>query len=156
VFNEAIVAINRALRPVVLGDGTYFLDKNGPMQGEPVRMDLIIAATSAGAFDRYLCEVMGVDWRSISHLRRAARTGAFPAEMADLDCNAPAAAFRVRRFTLRRSVRTRIALVGFRSRFVTWLGYESWFGRRVLHRILYALVGPPISRQKATEVPSDE
>ena len=34
IFNDAIVAINRALRTsICLGDGTYFLDDNGPMEG---------------------------------------------------------------------------------------------------------------------------
>jgi uncharacterized protein (DUF362 family) len=33
LFNEAISAINSALRPVVVGDGTFFLDGNGPMEG---------------------------------------------------------------------------------------------------------------------------
>ncbi len=57
---DAIVAINKALKPAVLADGTYFLDRNGPMDGDPVRMDLIIAASDAGAFDRYVSELMGL------------------------------------------------------------------------------------------------
>jgi uncharacterized protein (DUF362 family) len=63
IFNDAIIAINRALKPVVLADGTNFLDRNGPMDGDPIRMDLIIAATDAGAFDRYVAELMGFSWR---------------------------------------------------------------------------------------------
>jgi cell division protein FtsB len=42
---------------------------------------------------------------------------------------------------LKRSIRNYIALMGFKSRFLTWLGYESWFGRVALHGILYALAG---------------
>ena len=72
VFNEAIVAINQALRPMVLADGTYFLDDNGPMDGAPFQMNLIIAADSAGSFDRYVSELMGIRWQRISHLRAAA------------------------------------------------------------------------------------
>ena len=48
VFDDAIVAINKALRPAVLADGTYFLDRNGPMEGDSVQMNLIIAASDAG------------------------------------------------------------------------------------------------------------
>jgi uncharacterized protein (DUF362 family) len=60
IFNDAIVAINQALKPEVLGDGTYFLDDNGPMAGTPVPMGLIIAANNAGAFDRYVSELMDI------------------------------------------------------------------------------------------------
>ncbi|MCK4816279.1 DUF362 domain-containing protein, partial [bacterium] len=41
IFDDAIIAINKALKPAVLADGTYFLDRNGPMDGHPVRMNLI-------------------------------------------------------------------------------------------------------------------
>lgn len=72
IFDDAIVAINRALKPAVLADGTYFLDRNGPMEGDAVRMDLIIAASDAGAFDRYVSELMGFPWQRVKHLRRVA------------------------------------------------------------------------------------
>lgn len=34
--------------------------------------------------------------------------------------------------------------MGFKSRFITWFGYESWFGRVILHALLYALAGKPV------------
>lgn len=56
IFDDAIIAINKILKPVVISDGTYFLDINGPMEGVPVKMDLIIASNNVGAFDRYVSE----------------------------------------------------------------------------------------------------
>jgi len=145
IFNDAIVAINKALKPVVVADGTYFLDRHGPMEGDPVPMDLIIAAPNAGAFDRYVSELMGFPWQRVPHLRRAVALGDMPARLEDIAYNVPPSEARTHLFRLERTVRHWIALSGFRSRFLTWFGYESWFGRVVLHAILYAIVGKPVS-----------
>jgi len=147
IFDHAIVAINQALKPVILGDGTYFLDRSGPMEGDAVRMDLIIGASDAGAFDRYVSELMGYPWSRVGHLRRAVALGDMPAALTDLSFNKSPSDFRRRVFHLERTTRNWIALSGFRSRFVTWLGYESWFGRVVLHGILYAVAGRPVAPQ---------
>ena len=144
IFDDAIVAINQALKPVVLSDGIYFLDRNGPMDGCPVRMDYIIAADSVGAFDRYVSEVMGYPWRRVSHLRRAAALGDMPCDLGQIEANESPECARTHLFRLDRSVRNYIALCGFHSRLITWFGYESWFGRRVLHSILYAIAGRPV------------
>jgi uncharacterized protein (DUF362 family) len=147
IFNDAIVAINRALRPAVLGDGTWFLDNNGPMEGDPVRMDLVIGASDAGAFDRYVSELMDVPWTTVPHLRRAVRLGDMPADLGAVRCNIAPAEARTHSFTLQRTARNWISLTGFRSRGLTWLGYESWFGRVVLHAMLYAVAGKPVKPQ---------
>jgi uncharacterized protein (DUF362 family) len=144
IFNDAIVAINQALKPVVVADGTYFLDENGPLDGTPVQMDLIIAATSAGAFDRYVSELMGYSWKKVPHLRRAAALGDMPQRLEDIHSNIAPSEARRHTFQLKRTLRNYIALSGFKSRFITWLGYESWFGRVVLHGILYAVAGKSV------------
>lgn len=144
IFNDAIVAINQALKPEVLGDGTYFLDENGPMEGSEVRMDLIIASTNAGSFDRYVSELMGYPWGKVLHFRRAVAAGDMPSRLEDISFNISPALARTRTFRLKRTFRNYVALTGFKSRFITWLGYESWFGRVVLHAILYAFAGKPV------------
>ena len=144
IFNEAIVAINQALRPVVLADGTFFLDDNGPMEGDPVRMDIVIAADSAGSFDRYVSELMAVPWQRIPHLCAAVAAGDMPRDLSEIACNLGPVQARRHAFRLHRTPRNYIALIGFKSRFLTWLGYESWFGRVVLHSVLYAIVGKPV------------
>lgn len=147
LFDEAIVAINQALRPMVLADGTYFLDDNGPMEGTPVPMDVIIGADSAGSFDRYVSELMDVPWQRVGHLRQAVRVGDMPASLDSVTCNVAPASARRHSFTLNRTLRNYIALTGFRSRLITWFGYESWFGRSVLHAMLYAIAGKPVKPQ---------
>jgi uncharacterized protein (DUF362 family) len=152
IFNDAIVAINRALKPAVLADGTFFLDENGPMDGNAVRMDLIIAATDAGVFDRYVSEFMGWSWRRVPHLRRAVSLGDMPADLETFKFNQHPGKFRKREFRLNRTPRNWIALAGFQSRFLTWFGYESWFGRVVIHALLYAIAGKPVAPKPEAEV----
>lgn len=144
-FDAAIVAINQRLKPAVLGDGTYFLDTTGPLDGVAVRMNLVIAASDAGAFDRYVAELMGFSWQRVDHLRLAVRMGDMPRDLAEIAYNIAPRDVNSRVFHLRRTLRNYIALAGFKSRFLTWLGYESWFGRAVLHRILYAMAGKPVT-----------
>jgi uncharacterized protein (DUF362 family) len=144
IFDDAIVAMNRVLKPAVLADGTYFLDRNGPMDGHPVRMNLIIAASDTGSFDRYVSELMGFPWQRVSHLKRAAEIDDMPRHLSEITYNIPPDKLRVRTFRLKRSLRNWIALTGFKSRFLTWFGYECWFGKVVLHSILYAIAGKPV------------
>ncbi len=151
IFDDAIVAINRALKPAVLSDGTFLLDEHGPMDGKPVRLDYIIAASDAGAFDRYVSELMGVNWRRVRHLRRAVALGDMPAELSAIECNCQPSQMKTHTFHLRRGLRDWIAFTGFKSRFITWLGYESWFGRVVLHWILYAIAGKPVKPKAANQ-----
>jgi uncharacterized protein (DUF362 family) len=148
IFDEAIIAINQRLKPAVLGDGTYFLDQNGPMEGVPVEMNMIIAASDAGSFDRYVSELMGFSWRRVGHLRIAAACGDMPVHLHEITYNVPPNLSAKHRFRLRRTFRNWIALIGFKSRFLTWLGYESWFGRVVLHSVLYAIAGKPVVPKK--------
>ena len=151
LFDDAIVAINRALKPAVIADGTYFLDRHGPMDGDPIRMDLIIAASDAGAFDRYVSELMGFSWRRVRHLRRAVELGDMPSRLEDIRCNVSPSDARTHTFRLERTLRNYIALAAFNSRFLTWFGYESWFGRVVLHTILYAIAGKPVKPQRIAD-----
>ena len=141
LFNDAIVAINRALNPqIVLADGTYFLDRQGPMDGDAVPMNLIIAATDPGSFCLYVSKLMGMDWRKAPHLRRAVELGDMPTTLDDIEINVHPEVVSTRRFHLQRSLRNYLVLPAFRSSYLTWLYYESWLGL-LAHKVLYAFVG---------------
>lgn len=145
LFNDAIVAINRALRTsICLGDGTYFLDNNGPMEGQPVRMNKIVAASDPGAFALYTSHLMGINWRKAPHLRRAVELGDMPRDLNELQMNVHPDEARTHQFELRRTLWNRFILLSFRSKTLTRLGYDSSFGR-FLHKIKYA-IKPPTER----------
>lgn len=143
-FEWKVLAINRVLRPrLALYDGTYFLDKTGPMIGQPVRMNLLVAADDVGAGDLTCCEIMGVQPRSVRHLRLAWRDGMMPASLNDVAVNRDVKPFKTHQFRLKRSLIQYIALTAFHSRFGTRLFYDSTAAEPI-HRVLYVIRKNPL------------
>lgn len=144
-FDEVVLELNRRLpAATAVVDGTWFLDENGPLEGRPLRKDLLIAAGSIGECDRYLCALMGVDPLRISHLRHAMASGFMPARMEEVGHD-PAQLRRLSyRAVLRRTPRQVLVRTFFHSRSLTRLMYTSWFGR-ALHKGFYLIGGRPAS-----------
>jgi hypothetical protein len=61
-----------------------------------------------------------------------------PSRLEDIQYNVSPSDARTHTFRLERTLRNYIALAGFNSHFLTW------FGRVVLHAILYAIAGKPV------------
>lgn len=142
-FAHVVVAINKLLRPAMaVFDGTYFLDRTGPMDGDPVPMDLIVASQGPGAGSLACCDIMQVDPLSIAHLRLAAAEGLMPMDPASLVCNAPLPTFRRHPFTLHRTPLNWASLFGFRSRFLGWLLWNSPVAKPA-HEVVYLIRGRP-------------
>jgi uncharacterized protein (DUF362 family) len=142
-FNEMVVAINKLLNPkIVIFDGTYFLDRTGPMDGDPVRMDLIIAANDIGAGDLVCCEIMNIDPNKVKHFRLARKEGMFPSSLEEIYLNDRIENFNGRRFHLERTLMHWITLAAFNSRWGTKLVYDSPLAGP-LHHVLYAIRGRP-------------
>jgi uncharacterized protein (DUF362 family) len=71
-ISRVIVDINTLIKPALtVIDGFVGMEGNGPVDGTPVKMDTIIAGKNVVAVDSTGCRVMGIDPRSISHIRRA-------------------------------------------------------------------------------------
>ena len=142
-FTESILEINRRLPfASVIADGTYFLDDNGPMEGKPIRRDLVIAADTIGEFDRYLCEMMSVDPAKIIHLRHAMGAGFVPRNLDEIEFDREQLERLRYEARLRRTPRNWMVLTFFHSKHLTRLIYTSAFGR-LLHHAFYAVVGKP-------------
>jgi uncharacterized protein (DUF362 family) len=52
-------------------DGFVAMEGKGPVDGTPVKMDLILASRDVVAADATGCRVMGIDPHDVSHIRRA-------------------------------------------------------------------------------------
>jgi uncharacterized protein (DUF362 family) len=144
-FDEVVLEVNRRLpAATAIVDGTWFLDENGPMEGRPLRKDLLIAAGSIGECDRYLCALMGVDPLRISHLRHAIAAGFVPARLDEVGHDAEQLRRLSYRAVLKRTPRQALVRTFFHSRGLTRLMYTSWFGR-ALHKAFYLVGGRPAS-----------
>jgi uncharacterized protein (DUF362 family) len=143
LFNEAILEVNRKLpTSSVVADGTFFLDGNGPLDGNPLRRDLVVYSDSIGEFDRYMCAMMSIEPQRIPHLRHAMREGFVPRELEGIDFDPEQLRRLTYRSRLRRTPRNWMVLPFFHSKFFTRLVYTSQFGK-LLHQVFYAIVGKP-------------
>jgi uncharacterized protein (DUF362 family) len=75
-LNEGIADINLFLRPALtVVDGIIAQEGLGPVFGEPVEMNLIIAGDDLVAVDTILCQIMEIDPMQINHILFAEKTG---------------------------------------------------------------------------------
>jgi uncharacterized protein (DUF362 family) len=138
-FARKILLINRAVcTRIALFDATYMLDRTGPMVGDPIRTNLIIASDDAGAGSLACCWVMGVDPWTVAHLRMARDEGMTPADLSLVAISQSLDQFCSHQFRLRRNLMNWIAVAGFHSGALTRLIYDSAVAD-VSHRVLYSI-----------------
>jgi uncharacterized protein (DUF362 family) len=144
-FDEIILEINRLVRTrMALADGTFFLNRTGPMQGDPARMDLLIASDNIGALDRTLCQIMGLDITRVRYLSFACQKGWIP--LTDqIKYNVQPSIFYSQQFYLKRTLRNRIVSWAFYRPWAINLFWISWFAG-LLRIFLYAIAGNPVRK----------
>ncbi len=75
-ISKVIVDINAAIKPILtVVDGFVGMEGIGPIDGDPVQMDLIVAGRDTVAVDATCCRVMGFDPHAIKHVLRAHERG---------------------------------------------------------------------------------
>ena len=123
-------------------DGLYGLNNNGPMVGDPIRVDWFVASNSLGAFDRILSEMMGFDYRKIGHLKIAEDYGYIP-PLKEIKIIGRTETLS-RKFNLKRNFWNYPALAAFHSKHLTHLVYFSKWAK-LLHDIMYTFRKKPIN-----------
>ncbi len=74
--HEVICDLSLARKPdLVVIDGLVAMEGDGPIEGDPVEMDLIIAGRDIVAVDAVCTAIMGFDPTKVKHLRLAAQKG---------------------------------------------------------------------------------
>lgn len=144
-FPRLIWAVNARLAPrLVLGDGQYMLDRNGPLWGEPVYMNRVIAADDILAFDvAVTSRLMGIEPRGVPYLTLGRGFGySWSAERIEDRSTGPRHAF-----TLRRTFRNHLAAAAFPRQWAINLFWDSRFGDAI-HWGLYRVVGNPVARER--------
>jgi len=67
-----LVRLNEAVKPhLILVDGLIGMEGNGPGDGKPRRLDLLLAGTDAFLLDLRVARLVGLDWSQIPYLRVA-------------------------------------------------------------------------------------
>lgn len=140
-LDQAVLEVSRAVKArVAIVDGTFGLNRNGPMRGDPVALDWMLVADSLGAGARVACALMQVPLDRIRHLRYAQAHGLIPALDA-ISLSQDLRPFLGEKFVLRRKWTDIPGLLAFRSPFLAYLGYFSPLAG-LLHRLLYLFREP--------------
>jgi len=75
-ISKVIVDVNTAIKPALtVVDGFVGMEGAGPVDGDPVRMDLIVAGADVVAVDATCCRIMGFDPHDVKHVLRAYERG---------------------------------------------------------------------------------
>ncbi|MFP4056633.1 MAG: DUF362 domain-containing protein [Candidatus Brocadiia bacterium] len=85
-LDQVLCDLCRMRKPdLVLIDGLVAMEGQGPVRGEPVAMDLLIAGRDIVAVDAVGCAVMGIEPRRIRHLRLAGEQGLGELDLAKIE-----------------------------------------------------------------------
>jgi uncharacterized protein (DUF362 family) len=142
VLHELIGQICEILKfKYVFLDGKYGLNINGPMVGDPIRVDWFISSNSLGAFDAVVSGIMGFNWKNIKHLKGANSLGLIPDEK-DIKIIGNIESFK-KDFSLKRNFWNYPALLAFHSKRLTHFFYFSRY-TKILHDFMYLFRKRPI------------
>jgi len=71
-----IVRLNEFLSPNLhIADGLIAMEGNGPGDGRPVRLDLLLSGTDPFLMDLLCARLMGIDWREVEVIKIAQKKG---------------------------------------------------------------------------------
>jgi uncharacterized protein (DUF362 family) len=142
-FSHKVLAINKLLNPkLAIFDGGYLLNRSGPMDGDPIKVDLIIGG-GVGAASLVCCEIMSIDARKVAHLRLAQKINMMPQAMDDVSLNVETFdPFKREKLYVQRTLINWLALIAFHSNFLTRLLYDSKWAN-LIHESLYLVRGRP-------------
>ncbi len=140
-FAEVIFEVNRRLpKAYSIIDGRYGLNRTGPMRGDVVDLNWLLASDDLVAADRVCCKLMQINERSVSHLQYFRRQGWWTS-FSDIILNRDLEEFKSVPFYLSRQWTDYPGLFCFNNSFLAWLGYHSPLAG-LAHRLLYLFRQP--------------
>ena len=119
----ALIAAHLKPRILVV-DGTYALDKHGPMYGEPVKTNLLVVSDNMVASDALCARLMGFEPTRINHIGLAEKVGLGSASLEGLEINRDWREFR-HQFSVNRTLIDRISVLHFNNDFLARLIFQS-------------------------------
>jgi uncharacterized protein (DUF362 family) len=135
-FKHVVLEVCKVCKTkLAIVDGAYGLNVNGPLRGEPIRLDWIVVTNDLGAGARVVTELMQIPLESIHHLSFARKQGLIP-DLVEIDLNQELETFKRKKFYLRRKWTDIPGLLAFNSAIVAYLGYFSPLAG-ILHKVLY-------------------
>jgi uncharacterized protein (DUF362 family) len=134
-FNQIIWEINRRLSPVTVVDGTFGLNRTGPLHGDPVPLDWVVISNDIVAADLACFKIMGVDPFAVRPYPFLKSIGEWP-DLAKVAYNRDFQEFAGQQFFLKRELMDFPGAFAFRWRWLAHLAYHSSLAA-LLHKVMY-------------------
>ena len=140
-FKYVIYQVNKALpKTVAIIDGQYGLTNNGPMRGDVVDLNWVLLADNIFCADLVTTELMGCNYRKIPYLKYIFEKEGLRS-LESIAFNTDYNQFKKERFYLKRKWTDYPGVLTFNSRFLAYIGYESFLAKP-LHWLLYRFREP--------------
>lgn len=124
-LERKLALIAKMLTPViVLIDGLYALDKHGPMLGEPLKTDLILASNNIVVADALGASIMDMNPREINHIVSAEKEGIGITDLTKVTINTNWRIYK-RCFTIKKTIIDRLSIIPFNSTIMAKVIYDS-------------------------------
>ncbi|MEK7376526.1 MAG: DUF362 domain-containing protein [Candidatus Margulisiibacteriota bacterium] len=134
-FSEIINAINKLFKiKMAVFDGTFMLNRSGPMFGDSIKMDIVAVTDDHAAGDLVMTNIMGIREANLEHFNVAKKKGIMPKDLSGVTFNDDISKFKTVKFYLKRTLHNYGALVLFKSRIANQIFYGT-FVSKFLQRI---------------------
>jgi len=135
-LSRKLTLLTRVLDPkIVLIDGTYALDGHGPMYGEAVKADLIIAADNPVVADAFGSAIMGIPVSQVEHIMIAEKEGLGTTNLDAVQFNDDWTKYRMQ-FEVNKTIIDRLSTILFNSELCAKCVMDS-----LMKPIIYEITG---------------
>lgn len=119
--------ITKSVRPkIIIIDGTYALNNHGPIYGEAVPADIIIASDNPVAADALGTRIMGFSPEKIGHIAVAEKIGLGSIRLEDMQINNNWQQYK-REFYIKRTLLDNLSKIPFNNELIAKMIYSSPF-----------------------------
>ena len=120
-----LTLIAKSVNPrIIVIDGLYGLDRNGPMSRDQVKMDLIISSDNPVVADTFGALTMGFSPKKIKHIRIAEKEGLDTTTLELVRINKDWRQYK-RQFHVKKTFIDRINILPFKSDFIARMVFKS-------------------------------
>jgi uncharacterized protein (DUF362 family) len=124
-LSRKLALLTKVIKPkIVLIDGTYALDGHGPMYGEAVKADLLIAADNPVVADAFGSTIMGIPVSKVEHIMIAEKEGLGITDLATVQFNQDWKKYQMQ-FQVNKTVIDRLSTILFNSECMAKLVMDS-------------------------------
>lgn len=124
-LSRKLALLTKVIKPkIVLIDGTYALNGHGPMHGEAVKADLLIAANNPVVADAFGSTIMGIPVSTVEHIMFAEKEGLGTTNLEAVQFNDDWKKYQMR-FQVNKTIIDRLSTILFNSECMAKLVMDS-------------------------------